>query len=257
MPDELDSIGEKISGAINEIEMEKAGIEGLDYAIGGLPSKSVILLVGEPGCSNTTFAQQILWNHAESGGKATYYLVGSTGLAVRQDMATFGWQLDRVIKAKSWGFVNLFTPEMSELLVNLSLPDQEKVDVEHNLNALKKDFLPRAQQGHWTVMDSLTFLLLEYSPKEIFSLVRYLTAAAHLYGGIHFIVCYEGVHEENVLNTLKLLADGVIEFALKEDSHEFKGSLSIRKMRKSLKTKIIPFTLSERGIDVETSVRIG
>ena len=256
MSEGLDRIGERISRAVSEVEMEKAGIEGLDEAIGGLPNKSVILLVGEPGCSNTTFAQQILWNHAEAGGKSAYYLVGTTGLSVRQDMMTYGWQLDNAVKTKNWSFVNVFTPEMSELLINLSPPDQEKVNVEQNLNTLKRDFLPRTQQGHWTVIDSVTFLLLEYSPKEVFSLVRYLTVAAHLNGGIHFIIGYEGVHEEHVLNTLRLLADGVIEFSLKESARGFEGSLLIKKMRKSLKTKVVPFSVGERGIIVETAVRI-
>jgi len=256
MSDDLDRIGERISRAASEVEMEKAGIEGLDEAIGGLPNKSVILLVGEPGCNNTTFAQQILWNHSEIGGKTTYYLVGTTGLSVRQDMITYGWQLDNAIKTKSWSFVNVFTPEMSELLVSLAPPDQEKVNVEQNLNALKRDLLPRVQQGHWTVLDSTTFLLLEYSPKEVFSMVRYLAVAAHLYGGIHFLIAYEGVHEEHVLNTLRLLADGVIEFSLKEATRGFEGSLLIKKMRKSLKTKIVPFSMGDRGIMIETAVRI-
>lgn len=256
MSDELDRIGERISRAVSEVEMEKAGIAGLDEVIGGLPNKSIILLVGEPECPSTTFAQQIMWNHAETGGKATYYLVGTTGLSVRQDMMAYGWQLDNAIKTKSWSFVNVFTPEMSELLVSITPPDQEKVSVEQNLNNLKRDFLPRSQQGHWTMLDALTFLLLEYSPKEIFSLVRYLSVASHLYGGIHFLICYEGVHEEYVLNTLRLLADGVIEFSVKESPRGFEGSLLIKKMRKSLKTKIVPFSVDERGIIIETAVRI-
>lgn len=256
MSDDIDSIGERISRAATEVEMEKAGIEGLDEAIGGLPSRSVILLVGEPGCNNTTFAQQILWNHAELGGKISYYMVGTTGLSVRQEMMTYGWQLDNAIKMKNWSFVNINTPEMSDLLIKLAPPDQEKVDVEQNLNTLKRDFLPRAQQGHWTVLDSLTFLLLEYPPKEVFSLIRYLTVAAHLHGGIHFLIMYEGVHEEHIVNTMRLLADGVIEFSLKESTRGFEGSLLIKKMRKSLRTKIVPFSINERGIVIETTVRI-
>lgn len=256
MSEGLDRIGDKISQAVNEVEIEKAGIEGLDEVIGGLPNKSVILLVGEPGCSNTTFAQQILWNHAEMGGKSAYYLVGTTSLSIRQDMMTYGWQLDNAIRTRNWNFVNVFTPEMSELLTNLSPPDQERLSVEQNLNSLKRDFIPKTQQGQWSVIDSLTFLLLEYSPKEVFSLVRYLTVAAHINGGIHFLIGYEGVHEAHILNTLRLLADGVIEFSLKESSRGFEGSLLVKKMRKSLKTKVVPFSVGERGIVVETAVRI-
>lgn len=145
---------------------------------------------------------------------------------------------------------------MKDLLVPITPPNQESVSVEANLNTLKRDFLPRAQGNHWTVLDSMTYLLLEYSPKDIFNIVSYLTTAAHIHGGVHFFIGYEGVHEEHIINTLKLLCDGVIEFALKESTRGFEGSLNIKKMRKSFRTRIIPLSLTERGITVETAVRI-
>lgn len=256
MSDRLSDIGEKIARAASEVELLKIGIEGLDDAIGGFPNKSVIFLVGEPGCNNTTFAQQILWNHAETEGKISYYLVGTTALSIRQDMLTYGWELENLVNKKYWNFVNVFTPEMKDLLVSITPPNQESVSVEANLNALKKDFLPRTQANYWSVLDSVTYLLLEYSPRDIFNLVSYMVAAAHIHGGVHFLIGYDGVHEGHIVNTLKLLCDGVIEFALKESTRGFEGSLNIKKMRKSFRTRIIPFSLTERGVTIETSVRI-
>jgi KaiC/GvpD/RAD55 family RecA-like ATPase len=255
LSDDVDQITDPISHA-NEITLKHSGIKGLDQAIGGLPDKSLILLIGEPGCNSTTFAQHILWNHCTIGGGVTYYLVGATGLSISQDMMSYGWRLDSLMKTSNWSFVNVFTPEMSDLLINLAPPEQEKVHLTHNLNTLKRDFLPRAQQGHWTVLDSITFLLLEYPPKEIYSLVRYCAVAAHLHGGIHFLITYKGVHEEHILNTLQLLADGVIEFSLKETVRGLEGSLLIKKMRKNLKTRVVPFSVTDNGIIVETAVRI-
>lgn len=256
MSGNLDDIGSRISRAASEIELVRAGIEGLDSAIGGFPDKSVILLVGEPGSNNTTFAQQILWNRVAAGEKITYYLMGTTSLSIRQDMLTYGWELENFINNEYWNFVNVFTPEISQLLLPITPPNQEKISVEQNLNALKRDFIPRAREGNWTVLDSVTLLLLEFSPKEVFSLVRYLTAAAHIHGGIHFMIAYEGVHENHIVNTLKMLADGVIEFSLKESARGFEGSMLIKKMRKVYRTTILPFSMGPRGIQVETAVRI-
>jgi len=256
MSDKINDIGDKISRAASEVELLKLGIEGLDDIVGGFPDKSVIFLVGEPGCNNTTFAQQVLWNRAEMGSKVSYYLVGTTALTIRQDMLTYGWELENIINKKYWNFVNVFTPEMKELLLSITPPNQESINVEANLNALKRDFLPKAQSNQWTVLDSVTYLLLEYSPRDVFNFVSYLTTAAHIHGGVHFLIGYEGVHEEHVINTIKLLCDGVIEFALKESTRGFEGSINIKKMRKSFRTKIVPFYLSERGITVETTVRI-
>lgn len=244
------------TGYTRAIKLINSGIKGLDQAIGGLPNNSLILLIGEPGCNNTTFAQHILWNYSNRRGKITYYLVGTTGTSVSQDMLSFGWRLDRLQKSNNWSFVNVFTPEITDLLINLAPSEQEKVNLTHNLNTLKRDFLLRAQHGHWTVLDSITFLLLEYPPKEIYSLVRYCAVAAHLNGGIHFLIMYQGIHEEHVLNTLQLLADGVIEFSLKETARGLEGSLLIKKMRKNLKTRAVPFSVSESGFIVETAVRI-
>jgi KaiC/GvpD/RAD55 family RecA-like ATPase len=241
---------------IQAIELIPSGIKGLDQAIGGLPDKSVILLIGEPGCNNTTFVQHILWNYSTLGGKITYYLVGTTGTSVSQDMLSFGWKVDHHQKTSNWKFVNVFTPEISDLLINLAPSEQEQVNLTHNLNTLKRDFLLRAQHGHWTALDSITFLLLEYPPKEIYSLVRYCVVAAHLHGGIHFLIMYKGIHEEHILNTVQLLADGVIEFSLKETVRGLEGSLLIKKMRKNLKTRVIPFSVNESGFRVETAVRL-
>lgn len=257
MSENLSDIGHKISKAASEIELMKTGIEGLDSAIGGVPDKSIILLVGEPDSNSVqTFIQQILWNRVEAGEKVTYYLVGKTSLSIRQDALTYGWELEGFINKKSWNFVNVFTPEMSQLLLPITPPSQEKIDVEQSLNPLKRDFVSRTSEGDWTVLDSATSLLDEFSPKDVFSLVSYLTAAAHIHGGVHFLIAYKGIHEEHVVNLLRVLADGVIEFSLKESAHGFEGSMLIKKMRKVNRTPILPFSIGPRGIQVETAVRI-
>jgi len=257
MSQNLGDIGYKISMAASEIELMRTGIEGVDNAIGGFPDKSVILLVGEPDSNSVhTFVQQVLWNRVAAGEKITYYLVGKTSLSIRQDALTYGWELEKFITDKSWNFVNVFTPGISQLLLPITPPNQEKISVEQNLNPLKRDFVSRTREGDWTSLDSATSLLHEFSSDEVFGLVRYLTAAAHIHGGVHFLIVYEGIHEEHVVNLLRVLADGVIEFSLKESAGGFEGSMLIKKMRKVYRTTILPFSIGHGGIQVETAVRI-
>ena len=52
------------------MKLVKTWIKGLDEMLmGGLPDKSVVLMVGDPGSGYDLLAQQILYQHALKGGR--------------------------------------------------------------------------------------------------------------------------------------------------------------------------------------------
>jgi len=58
----------------NVMKLVKTQIMQLDEILGGgLPDKSVILMLGEPGSGNDTLAQQIMYQHALKERKVTYF----------------------------------------------------------------------------------------------------------------------------------------------------------------------------------------
>jgi KaiC/GvpD/RAD55 family RecA-like ATPase len=52
------------------------------------------------------------------------------------------------------------------------------------------------------------------------------------------------------------MADGVLEFSLREGRHEYETVMSIKKLRNLRKPVMLPFTVEENGITIETASRI-
>ena len=85
------------------MKLLKTWIEGLDEMLGGgLPEKSVILMMGEPGSGYDTFAQQILYQNALQGGKIAYFSTSRDFDALKDDFETFGWDATSMQKTDSW-----------------------------------------------------------------------------------------------------------------------------------------------------------
>lgn len=56
------------------------------------------------------------------------------------------------------------------------------------------------------------------------------------------------------MNELKHLADGVLEFTIREGPREFDNLIVVRKLRRVLRrARMIPFTVAEDGVAVETA----
>jgi archaellum biogenesis ATPase FlaH len=174
-------------------------------------------------------------------------------------MAAHNWGLENLMKDGLWEFVCVQTPELHDILQAVTPVNQHCVIISHSanpFNALKRDILEKVKVGCWTVFDSLSYLLLEFSSKDIFNLVIYLSTIAMVYGGVHFLILHEGVHDDKWLNALSLISDGVMGFKISETGRGVEGMIQIRKMSKIYRSRSVPFTINERGFVIETTVRI-
>ncbi|MEM3737454.1 MAG: ATPase domain-containing protein [Candidatus Bathyarchaeia archaeon] len=235
----------------------ETGIDGLDSALGGgLPDSTLFLVIGEAGSHYETFVQQILYNHALRGGKVAYYTIEISSLDIRDDMAIYGWDVDK-LPDDSWIFVNVQTPDLQELSQLAAIPiEGHRIPLSTTLTSLKSDFLSRAKGGRWTAMH-MSHLLLRYDFRDVLDTVLYMRLVVRHYHGLHFIVVPRGIHEDQKINAIKHLVDGVVEFSMQERAREYEGSLTIRKLRKVLhRTRTFPFIVSEKGIVVERAERI-
>lgn len=236
----------------------ETGVEGLDDALGGgLPNRSLLLLIGAPGSHYTTFAQQILYNHVLRGEKVAYYIVENPSFDVMEDMAVYKWELDKYLQNKSWIFINLLTPDMQELAELSPSPTSEaQVILSQSLATLKKDFLSRAKDGRWTALHA-SHLLLRYDFRDFLDAVLYMRLVTRHYAGVHFILVPTEVHEDQKINSLKHLADGVFEFSMQERGREYEGIFTVTKLRRTIhKTKTYSFLLSDKGMYIERAERI-
>jgi KaiC/GvpD/RAD55 family RecA-like ATPase len=241
-----------------EKEFIETGIEGLDDVLGGgLPSRSLFLLIGSPGSHYTTFAQQILYNFVVRGGKVAYYLVENPSFDIVEDMAVYKWDLEKYIEKESWLFVNLVTPDMQEL--SEMAPGQgsaAKVILSQTLTTLKRDFLMRVKEGRWTVLHA-SHLMLRYDFRDVVDAILYMRLVTRHHHGLHFILIPIEVHEEQKINALKHLADGVFEFSIRERGREYEGVFTVSKLRRTLhRTRTHSFIMSDRGMYIERAERI-
>ncbi len=248
-----------VAEALPTPKIIKTGISGLDDLIGGgLPDRSLLLVLGEAGSHYTTFVEQVLYNHVLNNGKVAYYTTEFSSLDIQQEMMTFNWNLDPFLKKGSWTFISIRTPELQRLaeLSPQSLTEGAIVNLSRSLNALKTDLLAKIKDGRWTAVH-FSYLLHLFDLREIMDLMLYWRTVVRTYGGIHFIILPHGVHEDKAVNTIKHLTDGVFEFYMREGMREFEGILIARKMRRALrKPRIMSFLVTEDGILIETAARI-
>jgi len=234
------------------------GISGIDAALGGgIPDHCLILICGEVGSNYDVFTQQILYNHTLENGKTACYLAETLSIDIQEKMEKFNWTIKDAVNSENWKFIDIQTPDLQQLadLSPKRLTNRNSIKLTTGLNALKTDLLTKTKEGYWTTIE-LGHLLSNYDTKEISNLMLYWRAVTRTHGGLHFAVIPIGIHAENQINALKNLADGVIEFTLKQGPHEFENNLTIRKMKGLLKPLVLTFTTDENGINIDTAARI-
>jgi KaiC/GvpD/RAD55 family RecA-like ATPase len=74
-----------------------SGVKGLDEILGGgFPKGRTILVVGSPGSGKTILAMQFLRAGALAGERSIYITFDEKPEQVKQNVADFGWDLDRL-----------------------------------------------------------------------------------------------------------------------------------------------------------------
>lgn len=221
-----------------DMKLLRLWIEGLDEMLGGgLPEKSVVLMTGEPGSGYDILAQQILYQHALHNEKASYFTTSRSTDAIKEDLGTFGWNVTPFEEQGNWIFHDASTTKTIQ-----TLPQE----------------IPQAvSNGHWTLIDSLSYLILTQGYLSVIKTLEIVVESARKHGGLHFLLLTQKMHGTETETTMQHLADGVIEFTAQETTGGIDRRIRIKKMRKAVcEPRLIPFNITERGITIETAVRI-
>jgi KaiC/GvpD/RAD55 family RecA-like ATPase len=207
----------------------KTWIDGLDDILGGgLPDKSVILFVGEPGSGHVILAQQIMYYHAVKEGKVAYFTTNRSPDILREDFKAFGWEIPLLEKDDRW----IFAEDFNEMPL-------------------------RIEQNCWTIVDSLSYLLLTQKLKSVLDVIDSLLEKTQKYSGVHLLLLTHDMHGTQTETTIKHLTDGTMEFLTQEVGATVDRRIRIKKMSKAIYAqRLIPFHISEHGIVIETAVRI-
>jgi len=220
------------------MKLLRTWIESLDEMLGGgLPEKSVILMTGEPGSGYDILAQQILYQNALHDGKAAYFSTSRAPDALREDFETFGWNVAPLQERGNWIFFDVHVPDLTQALM-------EKI--------------PKAMtEERWVLIDSLSYLILTQKYRAVIDIVELLLGNAKKHGGIHFLLLTQKMHDTETETTIQHLVDGVIEFSAQETAGGIDRRMKMKKMRRAVyEPRLIPFNITDRGITIETAVRI-
>jgi len=220
------------------MKLVETKITELDEVLGGgLPDKSVILMLGEPGSGNDTLAQQIMYQHALKEGKVVYFTTFRAPDVLTEDFETFGWIVSPLEKAGHWAFLDVHASKA--------------------LQILQKEIPMRLKDGCWTIIDSLSYLLLTQEYKLVLNTIQLLLDNTRKHGGIHFLLLTRGMHDSQTEITMQHLADGVIELTDQRVTGGIDRRIRIKKMKKAVYApRLIPFSITKNGIVIETAVRI-
>jgi len=220
------------------VKLLRLWVEGLDEMLGGgLPDKNVVLMTGEPGSGYDILAQQIMYQHAAHNEKIAYFSTSRLSDSLREDLATFGWNIAPLEEQGNWTFNYVPASDAIPVLT-------EKI--------------PQAiSEGRWILLDSLSYLILTQKYGSVVKTVELLLNSAREHGGIHFLLLTQKMHGTETETTVQHLADGVMEFTASESAGGIDRRIRIKKMRRAVyEPRLIPFNITERGITIETAVRI-
>lgn len=220
------------------MNLVRTWVEGLDEILGGgLPDKTVILVMGEPGSGYDVLGQQILYQHALKGGKIAYFTAIRPSDALKEDFGIFGWDVVSLEKKDQWDFVDVHTSGA--------------------LQILREEIHSRIEKGCWALVDSLSYLLRAQKVDSVLKMVERFSEITLKYRGIPFLLLVQGMQDNQTEITLQHLVDDVIELTAQELAGGMDGRIRIKKMRKTIYTpRMITFRITERGIAIETAVKL-
>jgi flagellar protein FlaH len=220
------------------VKLLRLWIEGLDEMLGGgLPDKSVVVMTGEPGSGYDILAQQIMYQHAVHHEKVAYFSTSRPPETLRDDLATFGWDITPLEEKGNWIY--------------------QKTSIGDAVSVLSEKIPKAVIEERWVLIDSLSYLILTQKYSSVVQTVELLLDCARKDGGIHFLLLTQKMHDAETETTMQHLADGVIEFTAQETAAGIDRRIRIKKMRRAVyEPRLIPFNITERGITIETAVRI-
>ena len=247
--DDFESAFDAGSGSSEEFDEEfdsdipriDLGINGLDNMIqGGVPERSLMVVMGSAGTGKTTFGLQFLNEGIENGERGVYITLEETKDAVRRAATEKGWPFDEYMAEDKLAVVDLDPIEMANSLTSI------RGDLPRLIDAFGAERL---------VLDSVSLLEMMYDEQsarrtEVFDFTKALKSA-----GISTMVTSEVSDTDSYTSKygiIEYLTDAVFVLQyVRSDFKETRLAVEIQKIRNanhSRETK--PYEITSDGISV-------
>ncbi|MFB6205039.1 MAG: KaiC domain-containing protein [Haloglomus sp.] len=235
---------EDFESAIPRIDI---GIEGLDEMIqGGVPDRSLLVVIGSAGTGKTTFGLQFLQQGLEQGEQTVYITLEESREAIIEAATEKGWPFDEYIDDDQLAIIDLDPVEMANSLAS----------IRGDLPRLIDEF-----EAERLVLDSVSLLEMMYDNQpdrrtEVFDFTKALKSA-----GVTTMVTSEADQDNPYASRhgiIEYLTDGVFVLQyVRSEFRETRLAVEIQKIRNanhSRETK--PYEITSDGISVYQQANI-
>jgi KaiC domain protein len=235
---------EEFDSSIPRIDL---GIEGLDEMVqGGVPERSLIVVMGSAGTGKTTFGLQFLRQGLEAGERAVYIALEESRAALLDASGEKGWAF-----------------EEHEEAGDLAIVDLDPVEMANSLGSIRSE-LPRLVDDFGAerlVLDSVSLLEMMYDDQaerrtEVFDFTKSLKEA-----GVTTMLTSEASESNPYASRhgiIEYLTDAVVVLQyVRSEFRETRLAVEIQKIRNanhSRETK--PYEITNTGISVYQQANI-
>ena len=203
-----------------QIDALKTGIEPLDqHLFGGLPKGSNILILGPLGRGKSSFSRQFLNNGLKNLEKCLWVALDDDPKKIRQLLGTSSDKTSqayenesilRFVDAYSWS--SLTHPEKEPFAINGTL-DLNQLSGVISDASYELGHTIQEKCGGRRVIDSISSLLINFDLPSVQRFISQIARTSTAFGGVTTLfIIEEGSVSDHVLNNIKYIMDGIIEF---------------------------------------------
>ncbi len=232
----------------SDIPRLSLGIEGLDDMIqGGVPERSLMVVMGSAGTGKTTFGLQFIGEALEKGERAAFITLEESHERIVSTAQEKGWDFEQHIEDGDLAIVDLDPVEMANSLAS----------IRNELPGLVDEF-----GASRLVLDSVSLLELMYDDQATRRTEVYQFTKALKEAGVTTMVTSEASSDDPFTSRygiIEYLTDAVfvLRYIRGEDFRETRLAVEIQKIRDanhSRETK--PYEITNTGISVYRQANI-
>lgn len=201
----------------------ETGVRRLDELLkGGLPNRTVTLVYGPPFLGKRLLGRMFLMEGMRNGMPGILVHTDSAAQEVRAQMAQLDDGYSDLEKKGLMYYVDTYSKSIgaAEPMQNV-----EYVDGLMNFNALSLSLnnvqrsIIKQHADHRLVFDSVSTLIAYTNAQAAFRYLQVLTGKARMAGATTVLLLEQGMHTESEVQTIKHLADGVVEMRREADKN--------------------------------------